>query len=172
MDWSEHVVQWCHPTSLSHMFPCCRSRSESCSASSSKACREKLRRDRLNDKYSHILLHPFLSLSLCVPLLGTHSLYLECLQGLWNWALSWILGELPKRTRLLFWLMLSALWLSYEVKPRSWRTQIQVFKRRLKSWRSIDIYALPILFFIVMDFWALVIYLCVWFLPFASYPAT
>jgi hypothetical protein len=64
-------------------------------------------------------------------------------------------------------LMLSALWLSYEVKPRSWRTQIQVFKRRLKSWRSIDIYALPILFFIVMDFWALVIYLCVWFLPFA-----
>jgi hypothetical protein len=50
------------------------------------------------------------------------------------------------------------LWLSYEVKPRSWRTQIQVFKRRLKSWRSIDIYALPILFFIVMDFWALVIY--------------
>ncbi|KAF9666927.1 hypothetical protein SADUNF_Sadunf16G0279600 [Salix dunnii] len=30
-------------------------RSESCSASSSKACREKLRRDRLNDKYSLIL---------------------------------------------------------------------------------------------------------------------
>ncbi|KAH8494523.1 hypothetical protein Peur_060763 [Populus x canadensis] len=28
-----------------------RSRSESCSASSSKACREKLRRDRLNDKF-------------------------------------------------------------------------------------------------------------------------
>ncbi|KAH1121041.1 hypothetical protein J1N35_004201 [Gossypium stocksii] len=31
-----------------------RVRSESCNASSSKACREKLRRDRLNDKYLHL----------------------------------------------------------------------------------------------------------------------
>lgn len=31
---------------------CCRVRSESCAASGSKACREKLRRDRLNDKYT------------------------------------------------------------------------------------------------------------------------
>ncbi|KAG6755395.1 hypothetical protein D5086_022061 [Populus alba] len=31
-----------------------RSRSESCSASSSKACREKLRRDRLNDKFMEL----------------------------------------------------------------------------------------------------------------------
>ncbi|RZC09353.1 Transcription factor ILR3 isoform B [Glycine soja] len=30
---------------------CCRVRSESCAASGSKACREKLRRDRLNDKF-------------------------------------------------------------------------------------------------------------------------
>jgi hypothetical protein len=29
---------------------CCRGRSESCAGTSSKACREKLRRDRLNDK--------------------------------------------------------------------------------------------------------------------------
>ncbi|XWS09868.1 hypothetical protein CRYUN_Cryun39dG0026500 [Craigia yunnanensis] len=32
----------------------CRVRSESCNASSSKACREKLRRDRLNDKFMEL----------------------------------------------------------------------------------------------------------------------
>ncbi|KAM7504115.1 hypothetical protein LguiB_003019 [Lonicera macranthoides] len=41
-----------------------RVRSESCNASSSKACREKLRRDRLNDKYS---------LSLSLSCAGTHT---------------------------------------------------------------------------------------------------
>jgi hypothetical protein len=41
----------------------CRGRPESCCASSSKASREKLRRDRLNDKYSPAFYSPLLSLS-------------------------------------------------------------------------------------------------------------
>lgn len=32
-------------------FTCCRNRVESCAAPGTKACREKMRRDRLNDKY-------------------------------------------------------------------------------------------------------------------------
>lgn len=46
-------------------------RSESCGASSSKACREKLRRDRLNDKYS-------IFLSLCVISLPSTKHVLIC----------------------------------------------------------------------------------------------
>ncbi|MBA0803912.1 hypothetical protein Gohar_014073, partial [Gossypium harknessii] len=36
-----------------------RVRSESCNVSTSKACREKLRRDRLNEKYSHLFSRAF-----------------------------------------------------------------------------------------------------------------
>ena len=52
-------------------YSCCRVRSESCGSSSSKACREKLRRDRLNDKY-------YLVLSLSLSLSHTHTHKLEC----------------------------------------------------------------------------------------------
>lgn len=55
--------------------------------------------------------------------------------GFWNWALYWSLEGHPRRIRLLFWLMLSEWWISYVVKPRSWRTQIQVSRRRLRNWR-------------------------------------
>lgn len=135
--------------SLSHSF-CCRGRSELCSASSSKACREKLRRDRLNDKYSLVLSY----LYLCVYFFSLARRYRHFLfgwlLGFWSWALSWSLEDLLRQIRLLFWLMQSEWWLSYEVKLRSWRTQIQVFKRRSKNWRSFCIHSFFFLFMLRM----------------------
>lgn len=71
------LQKWVYPIQTAYpwrkfiflLISCCRVRSESCAASSSKACREKLRRDRLNDKYTVYFQIPTTSpvflLSLC-----------------------------------------------------------------------------------------------------------
>lgn len=126
-----------------HFSPC-RVRSESSSASSSKACREKLRRDRLNDKYC-FLFSPFSISFYTSPTPDPSALYKaflfyawhEPIIGFWNWAPYWSLEGHPRQTRLLFWLMLSEWWISCVVKPRSWRTQIQASRRRSRNWRYV-----------------------------------
>lgn len=113
-----------------HVWFCCRMRSGQCSTSGSKACREKMRRDRLNDR--HALLF-FLSYFI----LGVIFQSLPCWpKGSWNWVLSWSLEDLLKRTRLLCWVMLLEWWLSCVVKHRSWRNHVRVCKRGSMNWRS------------------------------------
>lgn len=52
----------------------CRMRPESCSASDSKACREKMRRDRLNERHA-------LSISLFLSLCASRVLYMCAVHG-------------------------------------------------------------------------------------------
>lgn len=63
---------------------------------------------------------------------GLYLKRLTCI-GLLNWAPSWSPEGLPKQTRLPFLWMLFEWWRSSGMKPRSWKSQLRVFKRRLKS---------------------------------------